>query len=542
MKGYYEKKLKLLKEKENPLKPEKIDQPGTLIFPGNEEEQNKLISEGIARLATFEEIEKDELEELERTPKTEITLPGSGKLISVFIKEALPVLKDKNLFYKTDSKTIVEIEKIREKKESKDYYIGFQEVNSNRFITFLENYIKPGISGYDNNAKMQTFINKSINSNQSAIILNSANFQKGLPAINRIFTVPIPIMHEGKLTFPKPGYDERFNSWLPKESPEITKENMSLEEAKEIIHYIMKEFCFQEKQDFTVAIAGLLTPFLHGLLPKFNTRTPVVVYTANREGIGKDYLAGITGIVYEGYPLEETPLNTSENKHENNNTDELRKKIISAMIKGKKRMHFSNNKGYIDNAVFEQITTAENCSDRILGKSEMLQFKNEIDFSLSGNTGIGFTADLARRCIFSRLFWDEENINERHFKNPNLQAWVLENREQILSALYALVRNWNEKGQPDGKKPFTSFSQWAKICGGIMETAGYESPCEPNKDMLALGGDNETQDIGRTLSGIQLSVNDAKARGSRQEFKFTKQRSILFEISQKDGHSEDIQG
>jgi len=359
----------------------------------------------------------------------------------------------------------------------------------------------------------------------------------------------------------------------------------------------MKEFCFQEKQDFIIAIAGLLTPFLHGLLPKFNTRTPVPVYTANREGIGKDYLAGITGIVYEGYPLEETPLNTSENKHENNNTDELRKKIISAMIKGKKRMHFANNKGYIDNGVFEQITTAENCSDRILGRSEMLQFNNEIDFSLSGNTGIGYTADLARRCIFSRLFWDEENINERHFKNPNLQVWVLENREQILSALYALVRNWNEKGQPEGKKPFASFPHWAKICGGIMETAGYESPCEPNKDMIALGGDSETQDmkglfelcyskkpetnirkaeiisllneenlelfneldliipsgqvkfglklkkfIGRTLSGIQLTVNDEKARGSRQEFKFTKQRRILFEISPELEHSEGIEG
>lgn len=111
-----------------------------------------------------------------------------------------------------------------------------------------------------------------------------------------------------------------------------------------------------------------------------------------------------------------------------------------------------------------------------------------------------------------------------------------------------------------------------------METAGYDSPCEPDQELLNIGGDVETQEmkalfelcylkkegewikkkdiveliikseedlfsyinfqdrsdqtkfgkklkrfIGRILSGIILQVNDIEIRGSRQEFKFIKE-------------------
>jgi len=79
---------------------------------------------------------------------------------------------------------------------------------------------------------------------------------------------------------------------------------------------------------------------------------------------------------------------------------------------------------------------------------------NELDFSLSGNSGIGFTPDFANRCRFVRLFLDIEDANSRWFENPDLHKWVLENRELIISAMYALVRNWIEKGKP---KRFSCF-------------------------------------------------------------------------------------
>lgn len=314
---------------------------------------------------------------------------------------------------------------------------------------------------------------------------------------------------------------------------------------------------------------------MRGLFPRFNVRTPVWFYLANRERAGKDYLAGITGLVYEGTNIEESPICNGEKN--GGTSEELRKKILAAFLSGRKRMHFSNNKGYIDNAVFESITTAEKYTDRILGRSENADFDNELEFSLSGNVGVTFTPDFANRCRFVRLFLEIENANERTFEIPDLHKYVLENREIILSALYALVRNWIEKGKPSGSKPFASFYNWANICGGIMEAAGYLNPCEIDKEVKTVAGDYETQEmkvlfeccfaqygdnkikkeglltvihdeglfdwwdlettkahqtqfglllkkfVGRVLSDIKLVVINPSARPARWEFKFTKE-------------------
>jgi len=509
--------------------------------------------------------------------KSILTLPKENKLISEFAEELAHELKDRDyLFFRPDANDIVEIRKIRLHKNDEELYTGFEEIKPNRFITMVENFIIPGYDVWNDKHKEWEFKKKSLGRELSATLLQSQIIHQSLPQINRIFNTPLPILYNGVLTFPKRGYDKRFGSWLPHNAPEIENDKMSIEEAKEVIIEIFKEFCFQDKQDYTNAVAGLLTPFLKGLYPSFNTRAPVFFYIANRERAGKDYLAGITGIVYEGNALEEAPISTSENA-KSNNTEELRKKLLSAMIRGRKRMHFANNKGYINNAVFEGVATSMVWTDRMLGRNEEAQFDNEIDFSLSGNVGVGFTPDFANRCRFIRLFLDIEDANARSFDKPDLHRYVLNNRPKVLSALYALVRNWIEQGMPKGEGKFTSFPQWAEVCGGIMEAAGYESPCNPDKETLSLGGDSETQDmkllfelcydkckdewvdkstvksivlnsdvplfsyidfekrsgqvsfgnkltkfVGRVLSDIRLVVNNSNTRSSRQLLKFTK--------------------
>jgi hypothetical protein len=436
--------------------------------------------------------------------KKEIVIPKPGKLISQFAKEIAGVIAPTDvLFYRTDSKDIVEIGNVKSLDTGDITYNGFISMTPSRFITTLENYLVPGIymktEDKENGKSKIKFISKSIPHELSKTVLDSDVFQKSLPQIYRMFSVPIPIMYKGQLTFPVKGYDERFGSWLPYDAPEISDPYMELEKAIKIINDIFKEFCFQSKQDYINAVAGLLTPFLRGLFTAFNVRTPVFFYLANRERAGKDYLAGVTGMVYDGFNLEESPISNSEKI--GSNSEELRKKILSAMISGRKRLHFANNKGHIDNAVFEAVTTAEKYSDRLLGHSQILTFDNELDFSLSGNIGVGFTPDFANRCKFVRLFLDIENANARRFENPLLHEWILKNRSKILSALYALVRNWIAKGSPKGTFPFTSFNQWADICGGIMEAAGFDNPCKPDEGVVVVAGDNETSEMKKLFLG-----------------------------------------
>ena len=429
----------------------------------------------------------DRTEDLERQ---ELLLDGKERSMSDLSRDVSDIFKDKNiLFFKPHTKQIIEIDKIKFKDDQEDYLIEFREMSKARFITYIEKYVRVG----KNEEKSgNQFVVKSLNSEKASIILASEHLENALPKIERIFPAPIPIILDGKLTFAKKGYDERFNSWRDPNSPDINEE-MDLEEAKKVIDKAYKEFCFKGDQDKINAIAGLLTPFLRGLYGNFSTRTPIIFYKGNRERVGKDYCAGITGIVYDGRAKFDTPLSSGDGK--GNNNEELRKKITAVMKSGQNRMHFANNKGKINNAVLEGLLTSEMWSDRALGKNQYLSFPNEMDYSLSGNVGISYTADFSNRSLFVNLHLAMEYANLREFKNPELHEWVKENRSLILSALFSLVKNWFDNGRPKGSVAFASYPKWANICGGIMECAGYGSPCKVDEEDLSLSGDSETSDM-----------------------------------------------
>jgi hypothetical protein len=439
------------------------------------------------------EIEQDATNQNEN--KKNIELPGYDRSMSVFSEEIAEELKDKNLmFFRVDTKEIIEVGTIEtETEKGKKLITGFLTMKPNRFITTAEKHIN-FIKQVENKKIKQIEPKiKSVSCETANIVLASEILQKKLPQITRIFTTPIPIMYKGELTFPIKGYDPRFKSWLPYDAPEITEPNMSLKEAKELIATIYQEFCFKTQQDYYKAISALLTPFLRGLYTNFNDRTPIYIYMANRPGAGKDYLAGVRAYLYEGVFIEETAL-CNDDKFSGNNSEELGKKILSAFISGRKSLHFSNNKGHLNNTELEGLATKSIFSNRLLGRNETLTFENELELSLSGNTGLTYAPDIARRSIVINLSLEIENPNDRKFKQGNLHGYILENRGKILSALYSLVRNWKEQGSPKGTLEFTSYPQWGSLCGGIMELAGYGNPCKIDPlDYVSL--DTEGDDI-----------------------------------------------
>lgn len=519
-----------------------------------------------------------------------IELPNNGKLISTFANELGKRVQGENIFfYRSDSRQIVEIGKIRHP-DGKFIDSGFIEINPNRFITLIERYFKPWQTVYTKRGELT--VTKSMSQTIANTVLVSDNFRNKMPVINRIFTVQLPVIYEGCLTFPKEGYDDRFGSWLPYNAPRISKPKMNIKDAVKLLNKIYKDFCFKSQQDYINSVAGLLTPALKGLYSEFNVRDPIFFYRGNRERVGKDYNANITGIVYEGQALEEPPI--SNNERGGSSNDEVRKKIMAALIQGRKRFHSSNNKGLINNAVLEGITTSRTHSDRILGKNEILTFDNEINFSLSGNIGTTLTPDLANRSIFINLFYDKEDVNARIFDTPDLHGWIKNNRELILSAIYSLIRNWVDKGCPKGSLAFASFPEWAAICGGIMESANIGNPCQKSDKDLGVASDSETEEmkilfemcfekmgsiwlkksdiknimieseeaifsyidwnkmpdqvkfakkvgkfVGRILSDIKFVCKDDGVRASRREYKFVKEISDFVKNDHKSLHNQD---
>lgn len=439
--------------------------------------------------------------------KPKVRLPATAKstvarTIGTFAKEVGQIFSSKNqLFFNITLKLCVEIRLIHDKENRDITYLGFVILLPNRFVTLVEDHIfvystitreieEDGEKGVE-----KKDVEKNMSVTVAALTVASDQFMEELPRIRRIFTVPIPILYKGGLAFPKKGYDPRFESWLDPNSPELA--DVSYEEAVSTINYLFSEFCFKDaEQDKTHAIAALLTPFLRGLYPSFNERTPLFIYLANRERAGKDFCAGITGITYEGVAREDTPLSEAGDGKFTNSTksDELRKKICSAMISGRKRMHFSNCKGHLDNTILEQIITNKTFADRLLGKNEELIMDNEMDFSLSGNLGISYTPDVEQRSRVIHFMLNIEDPNTRSFVNPNLHGWVLENRSKILGSMFTLVKRWHEAGMPEGKTPFASFPGWARVCGGIMVANGLGDPCR-GQESLVTGGNVVDRDM-----------------------------------------------
>lgn len=416
--------------------------------------------------------------------KPEIVLPHLGKLTSTFITEITPYLKNENkIYYRPEEDTIITI-------KLEDDLTLFKPLTPSEIITYLERLIKPGLNTFNNTTKIWEFKPKSISSELGKTILSSLALKEDLQKIKTIYTIPQPILKNKKLIFPQKGYDPELQSYLPHNSPNINQ-NLTIEEAKQTILDIYSEFCFKSEQDKTNAIAGLLTHFIRGLYSRPTIRTPIFFYDANRERAGKDYLAGVTGIIIYGNTMDETPLTDEKGTHE----DEFRKKILSTLREGKRRFHSSNNKGYINSAQLEALSTNEYFTDRILGSNTTANYQNTLELSLSANSGITYTPDLANRSIFIHLFLDLEDPNQRHFNNPDLYKYLKDNRSKILSSLYILVKDWYDKGMPEGSVLFASFSEWAKICGGIMENAGLGNPCIKNDTDFIIGGDSETKDM-----------------------------------------------
>jgi len=432
---------------------------------------------------------KEEIkEELKRNPPS-VQLPQDNHTLSQFAEELSPHFKDcEEVFYKPNEDCIVEIQEY-EDKLLKQNIVGFKKVSDKRLLNIIESKVNTYILTTMRSNSVE--IRKTPNEQTIKLLSANSTFIKSLHQIQRFLSYPMPFIDkDNKLIISCKGYDPRYQAYFTPDTPDLNE--MDPQKAKEILNDIFSEFCFKNSIDKIMTLSYAITPMCRGLYHRPTARTPLYIIMANRERAGKDYLAGVIGIIYEGRSIDDTPIVTGD-KSQNNN-DELRKKLTSALKQGRRRLHSSNNKGFLNNAILEQFLTSEVWIDRELGHNNNLELNNEIDVSLSANMGITYTPDLWHRARPINLFYGEENPNDRVYNRADLWGYVKENRNLILSAVYTLIKTWVDAGCPKGKTPFTSFPEWARVVGGIMQYHSLGDPCQQVEDE-GVGGDRETQSM-----------------------------------------------
>jgi hypothetical protein len=383
-----------------------------------------------------------------------VFLPADGRNMSDFASQVGRIMGPKKTWF---LKGDVAVE-VREVQITEDVRTNvYHPLSAAEVISAIEDHLLTG-RGFKGQDGEVVFAKRSMSREIATALLASPQFKRQLPRIDRILDVPVPYVQDGALVFASTGYDQRLNTFCPAVHLGITP--LGLEKSKELLRELFQDFCFANHESATIAIARLITPMCRGLM-SWSARPPVFIFEANRPRAGKDYLAGCTSVLYEGYANEDAPLDSE--------TEETVKRIGAALSSGRRFKHFANCKGHIDNAGFEQASTAKVFNCRKLGSNEGsadLKLPNETEFSISANTGFSFCEDFNLRCRKISLAYSEEDANGRRFSHPDPHGWILEHRQDLLNAVAGLIQYWHQQACPPGETAFTSFPEWARVVGG----------------------------------------------------------------------------
>jgi hypothetical protein len=372
----------------------------------------------------------------------------------------------------------------------------FKQIGVEEFCTLIEDYCVPYRIRHDSGGRRFCVI-RSLDTNTARKVLASPHFLRELREVKRLNSVSLPIIRsDGKLELLAPGYDAQSRV-LTLGAP-ICYQEMSLDKAASFFKSLLLEFPFYQPDRLravSVVIAQILTLFCAHIFPRGTVR-PGFLFTANDVGSGKTLLAKLALIPILGraptgtYPQDEP---------------EMRKKITTAVMAGRPEIFLDNTKGNISSASLEALMTTATWSDRILGGNRQVDAQHDLTVILTGNDA-RVSPDMMRRLFPIELFNRFADSTDR-----KISSWMDgdtirdQHRAQILSAAWALVREWDRNRRPEPKTWHHDFRMWTRTICGIIENAGLDTPC--SRALLKRSGDRDGADI-RLLIRLMLPDTD----------------------------------
>jgi len=293
------------------------------------------------------------------------------------------------------------------------------------------------------------------------------NPDRRLPQIEAIAKCPL-FDADGRLvnTF---GYHSRARVWLALGDltlPSVSSSPTSaeLDEARSwFLDELLVDFRFARASDRAHAVAAMLLPFCRRMI---DGCTPMHLIEAPSPGTGKGLIAECIGLIAQG--RSPAPMTTG------GKTDELRKRITAALERGQSIILLDNVDRHLDSGDLASAITANPWSDRILGKTRLVELPNKALWLVTANNP-SLSLEIARRCVRIRIEPDRENPWERDgFRHDPLNTWVAENRSILVWSALTLVQAWVAAGRPPASVRLGSFDMWASTLGGILEHVGIE--------------------------------------------------------------------
>lgn len=307
-----------------------------------------------------------------------------------------------------------------------------------------------------------------------------------LPEVEAVISTPI-VDAAGDIVR-TPGHHQRAKIWFHPtvevdvpDNPTIT----ALAAARSILlDDLFFDFPFVSEADQTHAVALLLLPFARRLIDGV---TPLHLIEAPTQGSGKGLIARIISLVFSGREPDTTVLGHDEYS--------VQQKITAALRQAPAMILLDNVKDSIESSVFAAGLTADPYYEREMRTQNMIRLPNKATWMATANNP-RLSLDIARRTARIRIAPTSDRPWQREgsaFKHHPLPEWVLTNRQALIKACLVIIRNWIVMGRPPGTETLGSFENWARVMGGILQAAGFNSFLANANDLYAKS-DPESQD------------------------------------------------
>lgn len=232
-----------------------------------------------------------------------------------------------------------------------------------------------------------------------------------------------------------------------------------------LVNEVLGDFPFATNADLANALGLMLLPLVR---PMIAGPTPLHVIDAPVQGTGKTLLGKVCLIPAVGSHIALTGGTRDE--------EEWRKKIASLLLEGQPYIFLDNLSRKVDSDTLAGSLTSTIWKDRALGSLSTIGVPIRCAWVATANN-VELSRDLVRRSVWIRLDAGVERPEERAgFAHPNIEKWVLQNRQKIVAALLSLIESWVAAGRPEfSGQLLGSFEEYREVVGGILAHAGVSN-------------------------------------------------------------------
>lgn len=310
--------------------------------------------------------------------------------------------------------------------------------------------------------------------------LKSPQFLGQQRKLARVNSVRQPIMRaDGRIELLPEGYDAESGVFTM-QSDVVIREDMAIEEAREILRDLHREFPFadwaslpveerRESRELAKQIATMVAFYAALLLPHTINRLGTL-YNANTHRSGKTLLVQIVVITVQGRcKLRSKP----------ESPEEFRKVLETTALAASPYLVLDDLTGRLANQDLNSFMTAAWWSGRLMNSQREFEVPIHTNVFLTGHN-LDTSGDIAGRMLEVLLHVEDADVQQHAVRRVINEHWLSkpEVRADLCSALYALVRHWDAQKRPEGKTVKPGFESWCRMFGGIVETAGFGDPLE----------------------------------------------------------------